>query len=159
MYRLIDILQGLRADVLEGEVGLVAHLLEDGAGDADAAGLGQGLEARRDVHAVAVDVLVFDDHVAEVDADAKAEPSILGSLGFVGGHAVLPGGSAGDGIHHAGELDQQAVSHQLDDAAAMPGDERLQNLSAQLGEAPKRAGLVRPHQAGVADHVSRENGR
>ena len=41
------------------------------AADADPAGLGQRFEPRGDVDAVAEDVAVLDDDVAEIDADAK----------------------------------------------------------------------------------------
>jgi len=33
----------------------------------------QAFESRRDVDAVAVDVLAFDDHVAQINADAEPE--------------------------------------------------------------------------------------
>ena len=33
------------------------------------------------VPVVAVDVVAVDDHLAEVDADAKYEPGVLGALG------------------------------------------------------------------------------
>jgi hypothetical protein len=33
------------------------------------AGVGQGFDPRGDVDAVPIEVLAFDDHVAEVDAD------------------------------------------------------------------------------------------
>ena len=40
---------------------------------ADAARLRQRLQPRRDVHAVAENVAVLDDHVAEIDADAELD--------------------------------------------------------------------------------------
>ena len=50
---------------------LVPHLLEHRAGNEDAARLGQRLQTRRDVDALAEEVVAFDEHVAEIDADAK----------------------------------------------------------------------------------------
>jgi hypothetical protein len=69
----------------------------------------------------------------------------------------LPRHRTGDGVHHAGKLYQYAVSHQLDDAAPMFGDEGFQEVSAQIAQTPKRAGLVRAHQGRVADHIGSEN--
>jgi hypothetical protein len=56
--------------ILEADVEPVADLLAHCGGDADAARFRDRLEARGDVDAVAEDVAVLDDHIAEVDADA-----------------------------------------------------------------------------------------
>ena len=45
------------------------------------AGLGQPFESRRDIYAIAVDVLAFNDYVAQIDANAKIEPSVIGFIG------------------------------------------------------------------------------
>jgi hypothetical protein len=69
----------------------------------------------------------------------------------------LPGERAGDRVHHAGELHQQPVAHELYDASMMFGDERFEDVMAQFSHASKRAGFVDAHQGGVADHVGGEN--
>jgi hypothetical protein len=43
------------------------------------AGIGQGVDPRRDVDAVAIEVLVLDDHVPEVDATAEASEGTITS--------------------------------------------------------------------------------
>ena len=43
----------------------------------DAARLGDAFESRGDIDAVAEDIVVLDDHVAEVDADAEFDPPIF----------------------------------------------------------------------------------
>ncbi len=40
----------------------------------------------------------------------------------------------------------------------MFGNERFQNPLAQCCEALKRARLIDPHQAGITDHISGQNG-
>ena len=50
-----DVLQLMLAEVLEREFELAVHLVVDLGRDADAAWLGERLDARRDVDAVAVD--------------------------------------------------------------------------------------------------------
>jgi hypothetical protein len=74
---------------LEREVELRLDLIVDVARDADTARLGEALEARRDVDAVAVDVVVLDDHVAEVDADAEPDTLLGRPVRFVLGHSAL----------------------------------------------------------------------
>jgi hypothetical protein len=68
-----DVLQALLAAIDEGQPAAAADHGEDGFADDDSAGLGEGLQARGDVDAVAVDgAVVAMDHVAEMDADPKA---------------------------------------------------------------------------------------
>ena len=70
-----DVLDALLAEILEGDVvEPVADLVAHRAGDADAARLGKHLEARRDIDAIAENVVLLDDHVAEIDADAELDP-------------------------------------------------------------------------------------
>jgi hypothetical protein len=52
--------------VVEGE--LVAYLIVHGLRQADPAGSGEGLQAGRDIYAVAVEVIVVgNDDIAEID--------------------------------------------------------------------------------------------
>ena len=83
---------------------------------------------------------------------------VSGSGGVGLGHPPLQLQGAGDRVHGAGELDQHAVAHELDDAAAMVADDRLEDGDAPLLQGRKRAGLVRLHQAAVADHVGHQHG-
>src|SRR5260221_1383477 len=52
------------------------------------------------------------------------------------------------------ELDEHAVARGLDDAAAVLGDRRIDELQAMGLEARERPRLVDLHQPTVADHVS-----
>jgi hypothetical protein len=80
------------------------------------------LVASGHIHAVAVNVVALDDHVANVDADTEADASRLGQVRLPLRHTALDCDRAGDGIHHASELAQRAVAHELDDASAVVGD-------------------------------------
>ena len=53
----------------------------------------------------------------------------------------------------------RAVADQLDDAAVMGGDRRIENSLPVLLEGRERALLVDPHQPRIADHVGREDRR
>ncbi len=77
--------------------------------DRDAAGFGQGLQPRRDVDAVAVEIAAFDDHIADIDADPEYH-GLVGGPGLVRlGHLLLQGDGAEHGIDRAAELHQHAV--------------------------------------------------
>jgi len=70
----------------------------------------------------------------------------------------LSGGAGRVPRVRAREVDQQAVARTLDDAAAMGGDVRLDQL-AEMGLQPlQRAFLVDVHQPAVAGYVGREDG-
>jgi hypothetical protein len=75
VHRAGDILDLLFACILEGEVELVANLVAQHEAGADAAGLGERLEAGGDVDPIAENVAILDDDVAEIDAHAKLDPS------------------------------------------------------------------------------------
>jgi hypothetical protein len=66
------------AHALVAEVGgdLVVHLLVHGLRHQDVSRLREPLQARGDVHAVAVDLVLLDDHVAHVHADARLDPAL-----------------------------------------------------------------------------------
>ncbi len=67
-----------------------ADLVADRARDADAARLGQLLQARGDVDAVAEDVVVLADHVAEVDADPELDLALAAPTSLLRArHAAL----------------------------------------------------------------------
>ena len=63
--------------VLEVEIQLVAHLIAHRAAKACSAGLCQSFKSRGQVHAVAVDVVALDDHVA----NAKYSSANFGGIG------------------------------------------------------------------------------
>ena len=81
-----------------------------------------------------------------------------GHRGIGLGHPALQRQGGRDRVHRAAELDQDAVAHELDDAAAMVADDGLEDLPAALLQGRERAGLVRLHQAAVADHVGHQHG-
>ena len=68
-----DVLELLLAVVDEADVEPAFGILLHARRHADAARLGQALEAGGHVHAVAEDVVVLDDDVADMDADAELD--------------------------------------------------------------------------------------
>ncbi len=156
----LDVLEPALAHGDEAAVELAPQMIVGGAGDDDAARLGELLESRRDVHPVAIEVAVgVVDDIAEVDADPAAEALRLGHRILALGHSPLNEQGAAHRVDDARELDQGAVAHQLDDASLVLGDERVDQLLSQRLQAGERAILVPLHEPGVADHVRRQDGR
>ena len=111
----------------------------------------------RDVHAVAENVVSVHDHVAQIDADAELDATILRDIFIPAGHGPLDFGRAGHGIHDAGELDQHAVAGDLDDTTVVLRDLAVDEFPAMGLERAERRRLVQTHQAAVADHVGGED--
>src|SRR5690348_17353271 len=120
-HRFGDVLEFPSAKILVVNVDLALDLPMGVLRKKDAARSGEGLEAGGDVHAVAVDVLALDDHVAEVDADAEADALPVGNVRLPPGHALLDRDRARDAVDDRGELAQHAVADELDDPPAVLG--------------------------------------
>src|SRR6185312_4859475 len=107
--RPVDVLVALLAHLVEAEVELARDLVVDARGDADAAGLGDALQARRDVHAVAEQIVALHHHVAQVDADAECEPLLLGQRFVAGLQRRLDLDRTAQRLHRARELLEHGV--------------------------------------------------
>jgi hypothetical protein len=97
----------------------LAHLIAHDPADADPARLSQGLKPGRDVDAVAVDVVVIDDDVAEVEPNSKFDAPLRRHLDIPLRHAALDFDRAAHCVDNAGELHKDAVAGELDDAASV----------------------------------------
>jgi hypothetical protein len=110
-------------------IDLAAHLAERVLRDANPTGFGNAFEPGGDVDAVAVDVGVLDDHIAEVHADPESDPLFFRCRGIPLDHRPLYGQRAGNRFDHAHELDQQAIAGRLDDPAVVLCDHRIDQLA------------------------------
>jgi hypothetical protein len=109
------------------------------------------------VDAVSVDIVLFDDYVAEIDADPELDPPVLGHFGFAVDHCALDLGGTAHGIHRARKFHQQAVAGVLNDAAAVLLDLRINQLAQMCFEAFVRPLLVDSHQPRVARNIGGED--
>ncbi len=147
-----DILEALLSEI--GEFGLdpTSDVLIGGARKADPARLANPLQPRRDVDAVAENVVAVDQDVAEIDPDAVEDALRLRQRRVAFLHHLLDQDRAFDRRDDRGEFQQHAVAYGLDQPAAERAHERRRRLAA-LAHKPRRAGLVLAHQARIADDV------
>src|SRR5258708_378888 len=145
-HRPRDVLHLLLAQILEGEVELVTHLLVRRAAEANAAGLGQRFEPGCDIDPVAEDVALIEDYVAEIDANAELDVLPLRHRSIALGHAALNCDGATHRIDDALKLDEHAVAGGLDDAPAMLGDLGVSEFAADPLPCGHAAFLVPPPQ-------------
>jgi hypothetical protein len=132
-------------------------MVVDAARDADAASLGESLEARGDVDAVAEDVAVLDHDVADIDADAEPHAARRVERPVCGCDVALDVDGAFHGGEDAGELGEHAVTGGAADASAMLRDEGVGD-GAMGGQRRQRAFLVAAHQPAIALDVGGEDG-
>ena len=100
-----------------------------------------------------MDVVAVDHHVAQVDAHAEGDAVAVGLAGDVRSDGLLRFHGGGHGVDGARELDEHAITHELDDPAVVPGEPGVDELGAKRLEGDERALLVGPDQARIADHV------
>ena len=120
---------------------MVAH----GSRNADPTRFGQPLHPRRDVHPVAENVLLLNDHLAEIDAHAKPDAALLRHLRLAVDHPALDLHGAADGIHHARKLRQEAVAGVFHNAPAVLRDLWIDQFAEVALEPFVGSLLVRPH--------------
>ena len=115
-HRLGNVLQRHRAEIADLEIEPPLDLPVGVVGEADRAGLGDPLEARGDIDAVAHQVAVaFLDHVAEMDADPKFDALLGRDPSVALDHRPLDFDGAVHCVDDAAELDDAAVAGALDD--------------------------------------------
>jgi hypothetical protein len=153
-----DVLELALAEIVEGQVETIAHLVVHGTRDEHAAGIGQRLQPRRDVDAVTVDPGLVVDDVAQVDTDAKEHPAVLGDVLVPRRHDPLDVDRALRRPDDAGKLGEDAVPRRIDDAAAVLSHEG-QDGGLMCLEVANSGGLVLAHQSAVPGDIGGENGR
>ena len=117
-----DVLDLMVPEILETVRHAIPHLFEYRAGDDHTPGVCERLQPCCDVHAIAVDIVLIDDHIAEVDPDPNFDPLVLGERALPFAHRLLDLAGAAHRLDRAREFDQQAVTGGLDDAPTMLGD-------------------------------------
>src|SRR6266478_8033705 len=91
---------------------------------------GYGFEPRGDVNAIAKDIVIFDDDVAEINPDPEFNPPLLSEGGLARGDRPLHRDSTAYRVDDAGELDEHAVAGGLKDTAAVFGNRRIDQFAA-----------------------------
>src|ERR1700681_151320 len=128
------------------------------ARNADAADLGETFQAGCDIDAIAEQVAVALDHVADRNADAKAHLTAGGISHVAGAQALLDVDRASNGFDRTWKFGKNGVASGIEDAAAVSGDEVVGHLSIGC-EAPQRFLFIFGNQPAVASNICRKNRR
>ena len=146
-----DVLQLVLAAVDEGVLDAQLDQVAHGARHGDAAGLGQRLDAGGEVDAVAEDVLVLvvDDDLAEMHADAEHHALLVGSsVSLKRAMRSWMSMRGADGGHGRAELGQHGIARGADQAAAGGLDGRPPDLDLRRSSGAGRCASRRPPSCG-----------
>ena len=151
-----DILECVLAHVLETKIELARDLIIDARRNADAPGFGDGFKPRGDIDAIAEQIVVFYDHVAEIDPDAKLHLAAGRKRVVARLERLLDFDRAAHGFDGAREFGEHRIARGAHDAPAVKGNDSVDD-GPVCGQHTYRAFLVVPHLAAVPDSIGSEN--
>ena len=105
----------------------------------------------------AIEIIAFDDHVAEVDADAQFDAAVRRDAGVPLEHCLLHRDRAAYRVDDTSELRQKPVASLLDDPAVMIGNFGIDCLAEMRLETLVCPFLVCAHQPGIPCHIGGED--
>src|SRR5437016_4263535 len=158
-HRFGDILQGLRTQILKRYIYLAPNLPTCVVRNADTARLCDPFETHCNVDPITKDIVLFDNDITDVNADAEFDPLVLRHVDVLFGHAALNFVGTSYRVDHAGELGNSAVPGILDDTSVMLSDFGIEKRPSKRFQSRQRAFFVYPYQAARARDIRRQNSR
>src|SRR5262249_18050396 len=136
---------------------LVLDLLVNAAGDKNLARIGNVLDARSHIDAVAVNVVLFDDHVAKVDADPILDPLVSRQDCVAPGHVLLNDDRTSHRLERAVENGDEAVARGLDEPAVVLGDAGFDEIALDPLHTDVCTFFIVLHEAAVASDITSDD--
>jgi hypothetical protein len=128
--RKADVFQVLLAQIGEFNADLALDVIVRRRRDADTTWFCDALKARRNVNAIAKDVVGLDNHVADIDADTESNTPVFRLSGRKLIDAGLKLYSGSNRFDRARKFGQESIPSVLHDAAAMFGSRSSPNSSS-----------------------------
>jgi len=152
--RFFDVLELRRPKICDRHVEPAADLAVGVLGQADRARLGNTLEPRGNIDAVAHEVAVaLLGDVAQMNADAKFDAFVERDPRIALDHGVLHFECAAHRVDDVAKLDDAAIAGALDDAAMMHGDCGIDQIAAHGAQSRQSSIFVRTREPAIADDV------
>jgi hypothetical protein len=133
------------AHILQGALNLATNLPVSIVGNANPTRLCDPFETHCNIDTITKDIIVCDDNITEVNADAKFDPLVLRHIGILFCHAALDVVGTSHGVDHAGELNESAVPGVLDDTSVMLSDFGIEKRLSESFQLRQRAFFVDPY--------------
>lgn len=128
--------------------------------DQDAASRRFRLQACGDVYAVAEQIVLLDDQIAQMQSHTEQDDVVLGLAAALLDHRPLELDRRGRSLGSAGEFHQHTIAGQLDDSSAASCHHGHKVLPTDGPEAANGTALVpAAHKTRVANHVGSQDRR
>jgi hypothetical protein len=128
-----DVLQLSLTEVSEAGSNLASDMIVGRRGNANAAGLGDAFEPRRNVDAISKNVIGFYDDITDVNSHTKGDASVFRVTGCELLHAGLELHCRSYRFDCARKFREEPVAGVLHDPATVFGDRRLDAIREKLG--------------------------
>src|SRR5215207_2936610 len=122
--RILDALDLLITKIFEGCIQLPTYVLVSFCRECNAARFREGLEPRRDIYTIPVDVISFGNYVANIDSNAISQMTGLGGFTAPLESKLLQVHRASHTIYNARKFREQPIACGLYDPTSKPGDGR-----------------------------------
>src|SRR5467141_3433252 len=155
--RIGDILDFAISEQLISANQLVLDLLVNGARDVNLAGLGNALETRSDIDAIAINVGCFDDDVAKIDTNPILDPMMPGQRCITPHHVLLDDDAAPHGFDRTVEDGNKTVAGGFDESSVVPCNAGLDQAALDPLDAAVRSFFIDFHKAAVAGDITRDD--
>ncbi|MCY1492990.1 hypothetical protein D9M68_268150 [compost metagenome] len=142
--------------ILEGGIHAIAQMISYPSCHADAAGISGAFERGGDIDAIAEDIAVFHQNVADIDPDAEVHLPVVGKRLVGTPHRLLNGDCAVEGMDDRWKFRQHAVAGGPENLTMGAFDKTVDN-SAVRRQSRKRLLFVGIHQAGITFDIGRKD--
>jgi hypothetical protein len=157
MYRPGDVFHAVFAHIGEANRKLFGHVFAHRSADTGLAWLGKALKPRRHINAIAKYVISLHNHIANIDANAKANAPAFINVCIATLHSLLHHDGAAHRVNDRRELDKESIAHGLNDASLVLRDQRINEFPAMSVERGKGSFLINPHKPRIPRHVRGKN--
>ncbi len=158
-HRFSNVLKRLHPEVVADHFDFAPNLTIGVVRQTNITWLGNTLQPSGNIDTVAEDIVLIENDITDVDADAELDPLILRRDGTLFGHTALDFNCTAHRIDGAGKLDQHSVTGCLDNAPTMGGDGGIEKSLSDRLEPRQSAFLVGPHKAAIARDIRRQHRR
>jgi hypothetical protein len=106
-----------------------------------------------------VDVVSFDNYVANVDADSKQHFFVIGFTALTYRNTILDIRRTLNSIHDTAKLHQEAISHRLEEPPSVFLNGGIYYFIDLFVKPNACSSLIRVHEPTVSDYIRRQYGR
>ena len=125
----------------------------NGRRDADAVGHSDAFKSGCNVYAVAKNIMWFDDHVADIDADTESNSAVFCITGCEFFYAGLELYSSPNRLYGTRKLCQEPVASVLHDTATVVRDRRRYLIREERIQSGVSGFFVMVHKPRIASHI------